>query len=76
MGTLANSKDPDDIFHQGLHCLLRQKSSSGKEKQYDLFFLKNITSDPSIYTMDHSDFIVCSFMENSIFLKRGKFHTC
>ena len=30
MGTLANSEEPDDIpqnsaFHQGLHCLLRQK---------------------------------------------------
>ena len=28
--------------------------------------------DPSIYTMDHPDFIVCSFMENSIGLKRVK----
>ena len=29
-----------------------------------------ITGDPSIYVMDHSDFIVCSFMENSTGLKR------
>ena len=32
MGTLANSKDPDEMqhnsaFHQGLHCLLRLKHS-------------------------------------------------
>ena len=27
--------------------------------------------DPSIYTIDQSDFIVCSFMENSIGLKKG-----
>ena len=31
-GTLANSEDPDEMpheaaFHQGLHCLLRQKQS-------------------------------------------------
>ena len=37
MGTLANSKDPDEMqhsaaFHQGLHCLLRLKQSSGTEK--------------------------------------------
>ena len=29
-----------------------------------------ITCDPSIYIMDHPDFIVCSFMEISIGLKR------
>ena len=26
--------------------------------------LKIISCDPSIYTMDYPDFIVCSFMEN------------
>ena len=31
-----------------------------------------ITCDPSTYTMDHPDFIVCSFMESSIGLKRVK----
>ena len=36
MGTLANSKDPDEMqhnaaFHQGLHCLLRLKQPSGTE---------------------------------------------
>ena len=39
MCTLANSEDPDEMpqdaaFHQGLHCLLRQKGSSEKEIQY------------------------------------------
>ena len=29
-----------------------------------------ITYDPSIYTMEHPDFIVGSFMENSIGLKK------
>ena len=36
IGTLANSEDPDEMtnkvaFHQSLHCLLRQKQSSGIE---------------------------------------------
>ena len=40
-GTLVNSEAPDVIlhnaaFHQGLHCLLRQNSSSEKEIQYFL----------------------------------------
>ena len=35
-----------------------------------ILFLKIITCDPSIYTMEHHDFIVCSFKENSIGLKR------
>ena len=51
-------------FHWGLHCLLRQSLSSEKEMQY--LFLEIIIWDPSIYSMDHPDFIVCSFMENSI----------
>ena len=39
MGTLENSDDPDEMpqnaaFHQGLHCLLKQKQSSEKEKQF------------------------------------------
>ena len=38
-GYLANSEDPDEMplnaaFHQGLHCLLSQNSSSEKEIQY------------------------------------------
>ena len=32
--------------------------------------LEIITYVPSVYTVDHPDFIVCSHMENSIGLKR------
>ena len=31
MVTLANSKDPDEISHNGWHCLEKQKTSSGTE---------------------------------------------
>ena len=58
-------------FQQGLQCLLRQYRSAEKELILNIF-LKIITCDPSIYTMDHPDFIVCSFMENSIGVKRVK----
>ena len=73
MCTYANSEDPDEMlhnaaFHQSQHCLLRQNLSSVKEIQY---VLKIITYGPSIYRMDHLDFIVCSFIENSIGLKKG-----
>ena len=76
MGTLANSEDPDEMpqnaaFHQGVHCLLRQNQSSEKAIHY---FLKIINCDPSTYIMDHPDFIVCSFVENSIGLKTVKFY--
>ena len=53
-------------FNLDLHCLLRQNRSLDKEIEY---CLQIITCDPSIYTVDHPDFIVCSFMENSIGLK-------
>ena len=59
-GTLANSEDPDEMphnaaFHHGLHCLPRQNPSSETEIQK---FLEIITYDPSIYTIDHPDFIL------------------
>ena len=71
MGILANSEDPDEMkhnvaFHRGLHCLLEKMDL--QRKKYNIFF-EIITRDPSIYTMDHHDFIVCSFMENSLGLK-------
>ena len=53
--------------HQSLHCLLRQNLSAVKEIHY---FLELITCHPSVYTMDHPDFIICSFTENFIGLKR------
>ena len=41
MHIFASSEDPDEMphnaaFHQGLHCLLKQKQSSEKEIQYHL----------------------------------------
>ena len=68
MHTLANSKDPDEMpqhaaFHKGLHCLLRQKRYSEKEIQ---FYLQNLNCNPSIFTMDHSKFIVQHQKEESI----------
>ena len=41
MHIFSSSEDPDEMphnaaFHQGLHCLLKQKLSSEKEKQYHL----------------------------------------
>ena len=55
MCSLANSGDPgkmlhNAVFHQGLHCWLRQKRSSEKELQ---FYFEIITCDPSNYIMDH-----------------------
>ena len=57
MCTFANSEDPDDIphnvvFHQSLHCLLRQIDL--RRKKYKIC-LEIITCDPSIYIMDHLD---------------------
>ena len=64
MGTLANSEDSDEMLHnaafyQGLHCLL---------------FRERIC-DTSTYTKVYPGFLyiyTCSFMDNSIGLKRVK----
>ena len=76
-GTLTNSEDPDEMphnaaFHQDPHCLLRHNRSSEKEILYIKYniFLEIIICDPLIYTLDHPDLIVCSFMGNSIGPKR------
>ena len=37
-----------------------------------MVYLEIITCDSSIYTMDHPDFIVYGFMENSILVKKVK----
>ena len=52
-------------FHKGLHCLLRQNLQRKKSK----LFLEFITYDPSIYTLDHPDYMVCIYIENFICLK-------
>ena len=72
MGTLANNEDPDEMplkaaFHQALYCLLGLNPCFMKEIQY---VLEITTQDPSVYSMGHPDFIICSLMENSIDLKR------
>ena len=59
--TLALSDDPDgmlhnEAFHQSLQCLL-------KKIFREIFFLENITCDPSIYTMDHPDLIYQTLWE-------------
>ena len=72
MRTLAISEDLDETphngaFHQGLHCLPRQNQSLEAEIQ---FYLDNITCYPSIYTMDHSKFIVSIQKEEFISAQR------
>ena len=52
--TFANSEVPDEkwhnaTFHQGLHCLLRQKRSSEKEIH---FYLEVITCDPGPFQVN------------------------
>ena len=48
MGTLCNSEDPDGSPGSVLFA----------QKKVQYFYLKIITCDPSIYTMDNPDFIV------------------
>ena len=52
-------------FHQ------LQNRASEKDIQY--YFLKFITCHPSIYAIYNPDFIVSSFMENCIDLKKVKY---
>ena len=47
------------------HCLLYFKTKSIFREKNTIFF-EIITCDTLIYAMDHSAFIVCSIMENSI----------
>ena len=66
--TTADSEDPDKMthnktFHQGQHCLLRQKRSSEKIIQ---FYLEIVTCDPSNHAMDHSKSIASIKKEKSI----------
>ena len=68
---MANSEDPHEMphneaFHHGLHYLPSQKRSSEKEIQ---FYLGMKTCEPSIYTMDHSKFIVSNQKKESISTK-------
>ena len=73
---LASSEDPDEMphdaaFHQGLHCLLRLKQSSGAEIHHDL---ENATCDPLKYTMGSPILIVSICMGKSIRIQRVNSH--
>ena len=56
-------------FSSGFTLFAKTNPSSEKYN----FYSEIITCDPSIYPKTHPDFIVCSFMENSIGLKRFKY---
>ena len=63
MGTFANSGDSDETLHkaaihEGLHRLLRQNQPTETEIKYVFEF---ITSDPSIYTINHPDLTLTSW---------------
>ena len=73
-GTLANSKDPDEMqhnaaFHQGLHCLLRLKQPSETALHHNL---ENSTCDHLKYTMGSPILIVSICLGNSIRIQRIK----
>ena len=73
MDTMGDSEDPYEMphyvsFHQGLHCLLRQKQSTEKEKKCSV----TLSSNRSIYRMDRPDLIVSNVMQNLIDLKNSK----
>ena len=72
MGILASSEDPDEIqhhaaFHQGLHCLLRIKQTSGTKIHHNI---ENSTFDPLKYTMGSPILIVSICMGNPIRIPR------
>ena len=78
MHTLANSEVPDEIphkaaFHQGLHCLLRQKHL--QSKKYNFYF-EIIPCESSIITMDYPKSIVPNQKEesNSAYKGKASFH--
>ena len=50
---------------KGLLCMLRKKRSF-RERNTIYVFWEIITYDPSIYILNHTDFIVGSFIESSI----------
>ena len=83
MCTLAYNEDPDEMphhaaFHHSLYCLLSQNQSSEKVIQ---FYLKIITCDRLIYTMNHSKPIVSNHKEELISAQRVEssiriYHEC
>ena len=75
--SFTNSEDTDKkraIRHlvQVCNVCLNKVDLHRKKYTLSLEYIVCITCDRSIYRMDLPDFIVCSFMENSIRLKRGE----
>ena len=67
MGTLANSEDPDKMQHYATALFAMIKSTFREKNTLILeIIIKSVTP---IYTMDHPDIIVCSFMKKSIDLE-------
>ena len=71
MITLANSKNPDEMFHNAawnkemllyVAFQLGQTKLIFREINTIIMFLEILSCDPSTYTMDHPDFSVCSYM--------------
>ena len=67
MSSSANSEDPDEMLH---HAAFHQSTLFAKTKQYSVkeiqFYLRIITCDPLIYTLDHPKLIVSNLREESI----------
>ena len=57
-GTVANSEEPDEMPHHGLHCLLKQN-----RERNTIYVLEIITCNPSIYTMNHPMLNVSNFIK-------------
>ena len=74
MGALPNSIDPDEMPHNCSTVLtVRLDKIDIQRKKYNIFEI--ISRVPSIYRMDHPDFIVYSLLEYSISMKRvNNFH--
>ena len=67
--TFANSEDPNEMQHQGLHCLLILKQSSGTEIHQNL---ENSNSDPLKVLMVRPELIVSICVGKSIRIQRVK----
>ena len=67
---MADSEDPDEMPHKGSSLFVKSNSIF---RERNVIFLEIITSNPSIYKMDHPDLTVSNFMENDICLQRVKY---
>ena len=67
---MANSEDTGEMPHNGSALFAKTKVMFREETTISVFrerqnynILESITCDPSIYTNDPSDIIVCSFLQ-------------